>query len=157
VTLGERLAREGLSPPPAFAPVASYVGAVRTGSQLHVSGMGPTEGPKIVEAGKISGAADLDQARRAARLTALNVLAQVDPAMRVVPLKVFALVNCAPDFACLDQAVPPARAVRPAVRPSRRVDRRGRTLPALRHLDRDGGDFRAGRMSGADYPPIRAR
>jgi enamine deaminase RidA (YjgF/YER057c/UK114 family) len=109
VTLGERLAREGLSLPPAFAPVASYVGAVRMGTQIHVSGMGPTEGAQIVESGRISDDADLDKARRASRLTALNLLAQIDPGARVVPLKVFALVNCAPEFAGLDGAIAPAR------------------------------------------------
>jgi enamine deaminase RidA (YjgF/YER057c/UK114 family) len=110
VTLGERIARAGLTLPPAFRPVASYVGATRAGSQLHVSGMGPTEGPTIVETGKISGPGDLAKAKRAAWLTGLNLLAQIEPELRVVrPLKVFALVNCAPDFTALDEAVAPAR------------------------------------------------
>lgn len=110
MTLGERLARAGLTLPPAFRPVGSYVGVVRAGAQLHVSGMGPTEGPTIVEAGKISGPGDLAKAKRASWLTGLNLLAQIEPAMRVAgPLKVFALVNSAPDFTDLDEAVAPAR------------------------------------------------
>lgn len=110
MTLGERITRAGLTLPPAFRPVASYVGATRAGSQLHVSGMGPTEGPNIVETGKISGPADLAKAKRAALLTGLNLLAQIEPEMRVAkPLKVFALVNCPPDFTDLDAAVAPAR------------------------------------------------
>jgi enamine deaminase RidA (YjgF/YER057c/UK114 family) len=109
VTLGERVARAGLTLPPAFRPVGSYVGATRAGAQLHVSGMGPTEGTRIVETGKISGNADLAKARRAALLTGLNLLAQIEPDLRVShPLKVFALVNCPPDFADLDDAVAPA-------------------------------------------------
>ncbi len=110
MTLGERLAQAGLTPPPAFRPVASYVGIVRAGHQLHVSGMGPTEGPNIVETGRISGPGDLAKAKRAAWLTGLNLLAQIEPTARVTrPLKVFALVNCAPDFTDLDDAVAPAR------------------------------------------------
>jgi enamine deaminase RidA (YjgF/YER057c/UK114 family) len=110
VTLGERVAKAGLTLPPAFRPVASYVGVVRAGAQLHVSGMGPTEGPNIVEAGKISGAADLAKAKRAAWLTGMNLLAQIEPGARIVkPLKVFALVNCTPDFAALEEAIEPAR------------------------------------------------
>jgi enamine deaminase RidA (YjgF/YER057c/UK114 family) len=112
VTLGERLARAGLALPAPFRPVASYVGATRAGAQLHVSGMGPTAGTQIVEAGKISGPADLGKAKRAAWLTGLNLLAQIAPEARVShPLKVFALVNCAPDFVALDEAVAPARAM----------------------------------------------
>jgi enamine deaminase RidA (YjgF/YER057c/UK114 family) len=110
VTLGERIAKAGLTLPPPFRPVASYVGATRAGLQLHVSGMGPTEGPDIVETGKISGADDLAKARRASWLTGLNVLAQIEPQARVTkPIKVFALVNCAPDFTMLDEAVEPVR------------------------------------------------
>ncbi|MCM0020480.1 MAG: RidA family protein [Tagaea sp.] len=112
MTLGERLAQAGLTLPPAFRPVASYVGVTRAGAQLHVSGMGPTEGTRIVEAGAISGADDLVKAKRAAWLTGLNLLAQIEPEARVArPLKVFALVNCAPDFVALDEAVAPARAL----------------------------------------------
>lgn len=110
MTLGERVARAGLTLPPAFRPVASYVGATRAGAQLHVSGMGPTEGPNIVESGKISGAGDLAKAKRASWLTGLNLLAQIEPDARIAkPLKIFALVNCAPDFEALDEAVAPAR------------------------------------------------
>jgi len=109
VTLGERVAKAGLVLPPAFAPVASYVGIVRAGAQLHVSGMGPTHGKAIVESGKIAGNADLDKAKRAAHLTALNLLAQIDAGLRVKPAKIFALVNAAPDFTSLDEAVDPAR------------------------------------------------
>lgn len=109
MTLGERLAKAGLALPPAFAPVASYVGAVHAGDQIHVSGMGPTRGKAIVESGRIDGPADLDKARRAARLTALNLLAQLDPDMRLRPAKIFALVNAGAEFTALDDAVDPAR------------------------------------------------
>jgi enamine deaminase RidA (YjgF/YER057c/UK114 family) len=111
VTLGERVAKAGLVLPPAFAPVASYAGIVRAGAQLHVSGMGPTHGKAIVESGKIETAADLDKAKRASHLTALNLLAQIDAGLRVTPGKIFALVNAGPDFTALDDAIEPARKV----------------------------------------------
>lgn len=109
MTLGERVAKAGLVLPPAFAPVASYAGIVRAGAQLHVSGMGPTQGKAIVESGKIADGRDLDKAKRAAHLTALNLLAQIDANMRVMPVKIFALVNAGPEFTALDEAIEPAR------------------------------------------------
>ncbi|MCA3247615.1 MAG: RidA family protein [Azospirillum sp.] len=112
MTLGERLAAAGLTLPPAFRPAGNYLGVVVTGGQVHVAGMGPTEGPTIVESGRIAGDGDLAKARRAASLTALNLLAQIDPGLRVrAPLKVFALVNCAPAFVALDEALAPAHAL----------------------------------------------
>jgi enamine deaminase RidA (YjgF/YER057c/UK114 family) len=109
VTLGERLAKAGLVLPPAFAPVASYVGATYAGAQIHVSGMGPTHGKQIVDSGRIAGDGDLAKAGRAARLTALNLLAQLDPGARVRPAKIFALVQADPDFTALEAAIAPAR------------------------------------------------
>ena len=111
MTLGERVAKAGLVLPPAFAPVASYVGSLRAGAQLHVSGMGPTQGKAIVETGQIATATDLDKAKRASHLTALNLLAQIDAGLRVMPVKIFALINVCPDFTALDDAIEPARKV----------------------------------------------
>jgi len=109
LTLGERVAKAGLVLPPAFAPVANYVGIVRASAHLHVSGMGPTQGKAIVESGRIATAADLDKAKRASHLTALNLLAQIDADLRVRPVKIFVLVNAGSDFTALDDAVEPAR------------------------------------------------
>jgi enamine deaminase RidA (YjgF/YER057c/UK114 family) len=115
---GEVLARlraAKLALPPAFAPVANYVPTVRTGNLLFISGMGPTEGPKMVWTGAMGDAVELAGGRKAAELTALNLLARIeaeiglDRVRRVVRL--FALVNAAPEFYAIDDVLDAASAV----------------------------------------------
>lgn len=90
--------------PPAHQPVGTYVGAVRTGNQIWISGQGPTWGSELRFTGKVGGDLSLDQGREAARLTALNLLAQAAALLegdlsRVRRcVKLFGLVNAAPGF-----------------------------------------------------------
>ena len=97
-----RLVALGIELPPVSAPVANYLGCKRVGSVLHVGGHGPIAGREIVR-GKVGGTVSLDDGRRAARMTALSMLATVrqelgdlDRVRQVV--KVFGMVNCAPGF-----------------------------------------------------------
>ena len=97
-----RLAALGIELPPVSAPVANYLGCKRVGDVLHVGGHGPVAGREIVR-GKVGGAVSLEEGRRAARMTALSMLATVrqelgdlDRVRQVV--KVFGMVNCAPGF-----------------------------------------------------------
>ena len=99
-----RLAELGIelaAPPPA---VANYVGAVRVGETLFVSGHGPFENGEYVYKGKLGSEVDVATGQKAARLTMLNLLATVraelgslDRVDRVV--KLLCMVNSAPDFA----------------------------------------------------------
>ena len=97
-----RLAELGLELPPVFPPVGNYLGCKRVGDLLYVGGHGPVT-PTGVVRGKVGATVTLEQAREAARATALSMLATVraelgslDRVTQVV--KVFGMVNCAPGF-----------------------------------------------------------
>ena len=80
----ERLRALGIALPTPAAPVANYVGAVLHGPMLVVSGqlaLGPDG--KLAEAhrGKIGGAVSPEAAADAARLCAINLLAQAKAAL----------------------------------------------------------------------------
>ena len=103
-TVEEKLAAQGivLHQPP--SPVANYVGFVRTGNLLFVSGQicFDPDG-KLIAKGKLGAGVTVEQGNAAARGCAINLLAQVKAALgdldkvaRVVRLGGF--VNSAPDF-----------------------------------------------------------
>lgn len=98
-----RLAELGspLSEPP--PPVANYVGAVRVGNLVFVSGHGPYKEGRYHYIGKVDSDVSVDEAREAARLTMLNCLASLkaeigslDRVRRIV--KLLAMVNSDPQF-----------------------------------------------------------
>ena len=101
----EKIASLGLTLPPAPSPAANYVGAVRTGNLLFVSGHGPT-GTTAGERkfiGKVGRDLTLEQGYAAAQDVCLNCLATVranlgslDKVRRVV--KLLGFVNSAPGF-----------------------------------------------------------
>ena len=97
--------------PDAPAPVANYVPAVRAGSMVYVSGQIPLEGGKPQFIGKLGRDLGVEQGQQAARLCALNVLAQARAALggdldRVVRcVRVGGFVNCTPEFTDQPQVV----------------------------------------------------
>ncbi|MGH6887723.1 MAG: RidA family protein [Rhizomicrobium sp.] len=100
-----RLNALGITLPAPPAPVASYVPCVTTGNLVFVSGQ-VTAGPKGLEyLGTVGKDLSVDEGRAAARLCAINVLAQLKTALggdldrvrRCVKLTVF--VNAVPEFA----------------------------------------------------------
>jgi enamine deaminase RidA (YjgF/YER057c/UK114 family) len=103
-TVEQKLAAQGivLHEPP--SPVANYVGFVRTGNLLFVSGqvcLNPDG--KLIAKGKLGAGVTVEQGNAAARGCAINLLAQIkaalgdlDKVVRVVRLGGF--VNSAPDF-----------------------------------------------------------
>ena len=100
--ISQRLTELGIVLPPVFPPVGSYVGCVVIGSTAHVSGHGPINGSDMVR-GKVGVDLDIDEARAAARMTGLSILATLQDALgdldrvrRIV--KVFGMVNAAPGF-----------------------------------------------------------
>jgi enamine deaminase RidA (YjgF/YER057c/UK114 family) len=99
----DKLKELGLELPPTPRPAANYVGAVRSGNLLFVSGHGPTKDGKFTYIGKIGKDLDVEEGYEAARLVALNCLASaksvigdLDHITRVV--KILGLVNCTEDF-----------------------------------------------------------
>lgn len=99
-----RLKDAGIELPPAPAPAANYVPFVVTGNQVFVSGQVPFVGSERHFIGKVGDVYDLEDAQKAARVVALNIVAQVKAACdgdldRVVRcVKLGGFVNCTPDF-----------------------------------------------------------
>jgi enamine deaminase RidA (YjgF/YER057c/UK114 family) len=100
----QKLAALGIALPTPASPIANYVGFVRTGSLLVVSGqLCLGAGGTLVAKGKLGEAVTVEQGQAAARACAINLLAQVkialgdlDKVMRVVRLGGF--INSAPTF-----------------------------------------------------------
>jgi enamine deaminase RidA (YjgF/YER057c/UK114 family) len=102
-TCEARLTQLGLTLPPAPAAVASYVPFTRSGSILFVSGQIPLADGKPAFVGRLGAEVTLEQGQAAARLCALNALAQLkaaagdlDNVVRV--LRLVGYVACTPDF-----------------------------------------------------------
>ena len=72
----QRLADLGLTLPDAAAPAANYVPFTVAGGLLFVSGQVPMRDGRVAFTGKLAAAADVERGQEAARLCALNVLAQ---------------------------------------------------------------------------------
>ncbi|WP_428697306.1 RidA family protein [Stappia sp.] len=98
-----RIAELGVTLPQAAAPAANYVPFVRTGNQLFVSGQIPMGASGIEYQGKLGAGVSVEDGQAAARLCAINLLAQAKAALgdldKVVRLvKIVGFVNSAPDF-----------------------------------------------------------
>lgn len=98
-----KLKELGIELPNAVAPKFNFVPCVQTGSTLFVSGQVSARGTELLHVGKVGGAIPVEQAQQAARLCALNVLAQarahlgdLDRVVRVVMVQGF--VNAVPEF-----------------------------------------------------------
>src|SRR6201988_897482 len=71
----QRLRDLGINLPPPPEPFGTYVEAVQTSNLLFLTGMLPTEGRAAAFIGRVGAELDVETARKAARLAALNVLA----------------------------------------------------------------------------------
>jgi enamine deaminase RidA (YjgF/YER057c/UK114 family) len=100
----KRLEDLGVTLPHPVAPIANYVGFVRTGNLLFLSGqLCLTEGVPAAK-GKLGSQVTIEQGQAAARICAINLLAQVrialggdlDKVVRVVRLGGF--ISAMPDF-----------------------------------------------------------
>ncbi len=102
-TFEKKLEELGITLPTPAAPIANYVGFVRTGRLLFVSGQLCLADGVLVAKGKLGPQVTVERGQAAARACAVNVLAQVKAALgdldkvtRVVRLGGF--INSAPDF-----------------------------------------------------------
>jgi enamine deaminase RidA (YjgF/YER057c/UK114 family) len=99
-----RLSELGLELPVAAAPAANYVPFVRTGDQIFISGQIPMKDGAIHHQGQLGADTSVEDGQAAARLCALNLIAQMkaacdgdlDRVARVVKLVGF--VNSAAGF-----------------------------------------------------------
>lgn len=100
----QKLTELGIALPTPAAPVANYVGFVRTGNLLVISGQlcFDLDG-KLVAKGKLGGEVSIEDGQKAARACAVNLLAQIkaalgdlDKVQRVVRLGGF--INAVPSF-----------------------------------------------------------
>src|SRR5438045_3538038 len=91
----QRLKELGIKLPAPPEPFGTYVEAVQTGNLLFLTGMLPTEGRGAKFVGRVGAELDVETARKAAHLAALNALAVVrehlgslDKVVRIVRLGV---------------------------------------------------------------------
>jgi enamine deaminase RidA (YjgF/YER057c/UK114 family) len=101
--IDKKLEELGIALPIPAAPIANYVGFVRSGRLLFVSGQLCLSEGALVAAGKLGEKVTIEQGQTAARACAVNLLAQVkaalgdlDKVVRVVRLGGF--INSTPDF-----------------------------------------------------------
>lgn len=102
-TAEERLAQLRVELPAPAQPVANFAPLVHAGNLLYVSGQIPVWNGELRYVGKVGREVSIADARAAARLCALNLIAQVrsflgglDRVVRVCQLQVF--VNGTPEF-----------------------------------------------------------
>jgi len=103
-TIDKRLMELGITLPTPAKPAGNYVGYVVTGKLVFISGQLPFEDGKVKVTGKVGKDVTIEQAQAAARIVALNTLAQLrdacggdlDRVRRCV--KVGGFVNATPDF-----------------------------------------------------------
>ena len=102
-TAEDKLKAQGITLPQPAAPAANYVGVVRTGNLLFTAGQLPFVEGKLLATGLLGRDLDIAAGREAARMCAVNVLAQAKSAIgdldriaRIVKLTVF--VASMPDF-----------------------------------------------------------
>ncbi len=105
-----RLQSLGIVLPAAPNPVANYVPSCLVGNLLFISGQISRAADGTVTKGRLGADLTVDQGRAAARLSALNVLAQAKAAVgaldRIVHvIRLTGFVNAAPDFADHPQVV----------------------------------------------------
>lgn len=102
-TIQKRLADLGVTLPAAAAPAANYVPFVQSGRLLLTAGQLPLSGGALVATGLLGRDLDTPAGKEAAKLCAINILAQVQAATgdleriaRLVKITVF--VASTPDF-----------------------------------------------------------
>ena len=99
----ENLKSLGITLPLQSSPIANYVNYVRTGNLIYFSGTGPNDADKGLVKGKLGRDLTIDQGREAARITGINMMANLKNAIgdlskvkRIV--KVLGMVNSTEDF-----------------------------------------------------------
>ena len=103
-SIEEKLKTLGIVLPTPMKPVGNYVPWVKSGNMVYISGQGAVVEGKVQYPGKLGDTVSLDEGTQSARLTGINVLAQLREASdgdlskvkRIVKLVGF--VACTPEF-----------------------------------------------------------
>ena len=109
MSIQSKLAELGLTLPPAAAPVAAYVPAVRTGNLVFTAGQLPLVDGKIEFVGKVGSDVTPEQAKDMAQVCALNALAaislvaDIDQIEKIV--RVGGFVNGIPGFVAIPAVI----------------------------------------------------
>ena len=109
MSIQAKLAELGLTLPPAAAPVAAYVPAVRTGNLVFTAGQLPLVDGKIPFVGKVGSDVTPEQAKDMAQICALNALAaislvaDIDQIEKIV--RVGGFVNGIPGFVAIPAVI----------------------------------------------------
>ncbi|WP_100181890.1 RidA family protein [Candidatus Nitrosotenuis aquarius] len=100
----EKLVQLNITLPTPPKPAGSYIPVVTSGNLAFVSGQIPMHDGKVLFTGKVPSDKSIEEAQSAARLCAINLLAQLkanlgslDRITKIV--RVSGFVNCMPDFA----------------------------------------------------------
>ena len=102
-TIEKRLASLGITLPAAAAPAANYIPFKQSGKLLLTSGQLPLVDGKLVSAGLLGRDLDTAAGKEAARICAINVLAQIKAALGDIEkirslVKITVFVASSPDF-----------------------------------------------------------
>lgn len=100
----ERLAQLNITLPIPPKPAGSYIPVVQSGNLAFVSGQIPMQDGKVLYTGKVPSEKSIEEAQKAARLCAVNLLAQLKSSLgnldRITKIvRVSGFVNCTLDFA----------------------------------------------------------
>lgn len=102
MTPEEKLAKLGIELPKPAAPVANYVASKRAGDLLYISGQLPMAGGALSCKGTAGKDVTLEDAKAAARVCAINILAAAKAAVgelsRVEAVRIEGFVASAPGF-----------------------------------------------------------
>jgi enamine deaminase RidA (YjgF/YER057c/UK114 family) len=109
-TVEARLASLGLELPVPAAPIANYVPFTRSGAIVVISGQIALRDGKMQYVGKLGAGLSIEEGQEAAKLCALNILAQLKAAAGDLDnvkrcLRLGGFVNCTPDFTQQPQVV----------------------------------------------------
>ena len=102
--INQKLEELSIKLPQPIAPVANYVPFVKSGNQIFISGQLPIENGEVKFVGKLGENISIEEGQKAARLCAINILANLkiacdgnlDKVIKCVKLGIF--VNAAADF-----------------------------------------------------------
>ncbi len=106
----EKLRELGITLPPAPAPAANYAPYAMSGGFLFVAGQLPKDESGLVYEGKLGDNVSTEDGQAAARLCALNILAQAKAALGdldriTLCLRLNGFVNSTPDFTAQPQII----------------------------------------------------
>ncbi len=104
MTINKNLEKLGIVLPEPIAPIANYVPFAKSGNQIFISGQLPIQNGEVKFIGKLGDDISVEDGQKAARICAINILANLnvacggdlDKVVRCVKLGIF--VNAVPDF-----------------------------------------------------------